>query len=282
MTTTPPNLDQYKIEVIEGINDQPEPPNYQGNGKGCNGAYFIDKFHGALDGLGTYFGGLDNYYALYPEKTLPFVAEDPGLLTYGTYNLTADDFGKTVSPSSGLSSGYTLAITIPSGLNVPAGLLTYFAIKGGCKVTLDAGVGVNLFKFDETFYLEPLHVWVLICTGVNSYNLYRVSAPKTQSTYGSVYVELPKVQVIPLFTAPVRTTITKLVGLNVSEGTLTGSVQINGSNVTGLTSLSVSSTTQAPVATGANIAEAGDRVTFNVTAVSSAKFLEFSMAVEVG
>lgn len=279
---TLPNLDQYKIPVIEGINDSPEEPNYLGNGKGCNGAYFIDKFHGTIDELDGYFASLDKYYALYPEKTLPFVAPDPGVLTYGTYNLVADDFARTLSPSSGLSSGYTLAITIPSGLDLAPGLQTYFAVKGGCRVSLAAGAGVNLFKFDETNYLEPLHVWALICTGVNNYNLYRISAPKTQSTYGSVFVEFPKVQVIPLFTAPVRTTITKLVGLKVSEGTLTGSVQINGSNVTGLANLNVSSTVQVPVASGANIVEAGDRVTFNVTAVDASKLLEFSMAVEVG
>lgn len=285
MTTTPPNLNDYKIEIIEGINDVPEPPNYEDNGKGCNGAYFIDKFHGALDSLSGYFGDLTGQYALYPEKVLPFVPEDPGVLTYGTYNFTADDFGRTLTADPNLNSGYTLAVTIPSGLVVTPGLQTYFGLKGGCRFSVSAGVGVTLYKFDNDAYLEPGQVWVLLCTGTDSYSLYRVSTPKTVATYGSTYIELPKVEAVPLFTAPANTLIKSLLGLKLDEGSLTMSLQIDGVNVTGLTNLSVTTAAQNVNATALNNVAVGARASLNITDISTPivpRQLEFTLSAEVG
>jgi len=42
-------MEEYKIPVITGINDIPLPPNYNGNGKSCNGAYYIEKFNNLVD-----------------------------------------------------------------------------------------------------------------------------------------------------------------------------------------------------------------------------------------
>lgn len=42
-------MDSFKIPVLAGINDIPLPPNYNGNGKSCNGAYYIDKFNSLID-----------------------------------------------------------------------------------------------------------------------------------------------------------------------------------------------------------------------------------------
>jgi hypothetical protein len=44
-------LEQFKIPVVEGINDNPIPVNYLDNGKGCNGAYFIERFNGLVDSV---------------------------------------------------------------------------------------------------------------------------------------------------------------------------------------------------------------------------------------
>jgi hypothetical protein len=38
-----------KIPIIAGINDTPLEPNFNNNGKGCNGSYFLAKFHLHVD-----------------------------------------------------------------------------------------------------------------------------------------------------------------------------------------------------------------------------------------
>lgn len=45
------NIDQYKIPIFEGINDQPLPPNYNNNNRGPNGSYFTLRFNGLIDAL---------------------------------------------------------------------------------------------------------------------------------------------------------------------------------------------------------------------------------------
>lgn len=46
-----PDLSNYKIPIVPGINDDPKPPNFEDNGRGCNGSYFIDKYHGLVEFL---------------------------------------------------------------------------------------------------------------------------------------------------------------------------------------------------------------------------------------
>lgn len=72
-------------------------------------------------------------------------------------------------------------------------------------------------------------------------------------------------------------TINELRGLGTSAGTLSVSVQINGTNVTGLTSISVTTTAQDVSATGANVVAVGDRVTLIIASVSGAAGLEFTL-----
>lgn len=49
------NPDTFKIPVVSGINDAPLPPNFQGNGKGCNGAYYVEKFNTLVDFVSRYW-----------------------------------------------------------------------------------------------------------------------------------------------------------------------------------------------------------------------------------
>lgn len=49
------NPDSFKIPVVSGINDAPLPPNFQGNGKGCNGAYYVEKFNTLVDFVSRYW-----------------------------------------------------------------------------------------------------------------------------------------------------------------------------------------------------------------------------------
>lgn len=104
----------------------------------------------------------------------------------------------------------------------------------------------------------------------------------TVNTYGSFFSVSPTVKNIPLFTATRATTINELRGVNTSNGTATISIQINGVNVTGLTNLAVTSTPQNFTATSANTVAVGARVTVNITAVSGASDLEFTMGATLG
>lgn len=69
-------------------------------------------------------------------------------------------------------------------------------------------------------------------------------------------------------------TINGIYGLKTSAGTLTLTVKINGTNVTGLASLSVTSSAQDATATAANTVAVGDRVTIVITSSSGASDLE--------
>lgn len=74
-------------------------------------------------------------------------------------------------------------------------------------------------------------------------------------------------------------TIDQLFNLKTSSGTITAAIQINGSNVTSLSGLSVTSTPQSPTASGANTVAIGDRVTLVLSSNSSAADIEFTMKI---
>jgi hypothetical protein len=76
-------------------------------------------------------------------------------------------------------------------------------------------------------------------------------------------------------------TINQMFNLKTSAGTITAALQINGTPVTGLTALSVTSTPQSPSASAANVVSIGDRLTLVLTSNSSAADLEFTAEVTV-
>lgn len=48
------DINEYKIPVVSGINDSPIPPNFGGNGKGCNGSFYVERLNKLADLLITY------------------------------------------------------------------------------------------------------------------------------------------------------------------------------------------------------------------------------------
>ena len=76
-------------------------------------------------------------------------------------------------------------------------------------------------------------------------------------------------------------TINGIKGLKTSSGTLTLAIKINGTNVTGLSSLSVTSTAQDATATAANNVAVGDRVTAVISSSSSPADLEATLDITV-
>ena len=77
--------------------------------------------------------------------------------------------------------------------------------------------------------------------------------------------------------SPLAFTITGLVGLKTSAGSLTVTININGTAVTGLSGLSVTSTPQNPTATAANVVAVGAVITVDISSVSSAADFEFAV-----
>lgn len=43
--------DQLKIPIVTGVNDNPIPPNFNGNRRGCNGSYVVDKHNKTVEVL---------------------------------------------------------------------------------------------------------------------------------------------------------------------------------------------------------------------------------------
>lgn len=68
-----------------------------------------------------------------------------------------------------------------------------------------------------------------------------------------------------------------LYGLATASGSITVSIQINGTPVTGLSGITVTSTPQTVLATAANLVSAGDKVTMVLASNASAAALEFTM-----
>lgn len=93
-----------------------------------------------------------------------------------------------------------------------------------------------------------------------------------------IYIATPANQTIVLVSsARTARTINEVDNLVLSSGTATISFQINGTNITGLASLSVTSTPQSPTASGANSMSVGDRLTMVISAASSPFNLETSL-----
>jgi hypothetical protein len=95
----------------------------------------------------------------------------------------------------------------------------------------------------------------------------------------SFYWGTPANGTVPLSAkAAFACTLNQIRGLKTSGGTCTVTIQINGTTVTGLGSLSVTTTTQDVSATALNTVAAGDRVTVVIASVSSAAGLEFTLS----
>ena len=95
---------------------------------------------------------------------------------------------------------------------------------------------------------------------------------------GSLFMSSVSVTTITLVAkARFARTINGIYGLKTSAGTCTVSIRINGTSVTGLGSLSVTSTTQDATATAANSIAIGDSVTIVISSSSSATNLQFTL-----
>jgi hypothetical protein len=104
------NLDEFKIPVISGINDIPIPPNFNGNGKGNNGAYYVDKHNKLVDLLSFLDTGgrdsIENFQINEQSKALDlYVGDNNSSLLEFTFNIV------------GLNSTSSVVVNLYSGIN---------------------------------------------------------------------------------------------------------------------------------------------------------------------
>jgi hypothetical protein len=93
-----------------------------------------------------------------------------------------------------------------------------------------------------------------------------------------IYLEGATNKTYPIISKKVYAeTLTKVWGLKTTSGTCTVAIQINGTNVTGLSALSVTSTAQDVVASAANAMVAGDRMTIVITSAAAPVDLECTL-----
>lgn len=79
--------------------------------------------------------------------------------------------------------------------------------------------------------------------------------------------------------APFAFTIDSVQNIQTSAGTITAAVKINGTNVTGLSAIAVTSTSQDATASGANSVAVGDEVTVVLSSNSSAANLRGTILI---
>lgn len=103
-------------------------------------------------------------------------------------------------------------------------------------------------------------------------------------TYGNtggigVQIQVPVITEYTVFAIPFDCTILKADWVT-STGTATFSVKIGSTGVTGLTSLSATTSPGTADATAANLVSAGNNIVFDVTAISSPENLSIMLTVE--
>lgn len=78
--------------------------------------------------------------------------------------------------------------------------------------------------------------------------------------------------------APFGYTVTEVYQIQTSSGTVTAALKINGTAITGLSAISVSSTPQNVAASGANSVAAGNGLTVVFSSNSAAQNIQFTVA----
>ena len=78
--------------------------------------------------------------------------------------------------------------------------------------------------------------------------------------------------------APFGYTVTNVYQIQTSSGTVTAALQINGTNITGLSGIAVSSTPQNVTATAANTVAIGNTLSLVFSSNASAQNIKFTLA----
>ncbi|MFN9394929.1 MAG: IPT/TIG domain-containing protein, partial [Pseudanabaena sp.] len=117
-------------------------------------------------------------------------------------------------------------------------------------------------------------------TAVDNSSQNRVDVTINSQDFISGLIEQPTIKSYTLDYRVFRAYRLSQISLGTKSGTATVSLQINGSNVVGLTNLAISSTLQTAIATSGNLANIGSKIDFAVSAASSPIDLAFTLEFE--
>jgi hypothetical protein len=199
-------------------------------------------------------------------KVFISVCADP--FTVGATALTFSQVGSTYSAGTGLTlSGTTFSIN--ASYVGQTSITTLGTLTTGAT---GAGFTIALTTSTVTGTLPAANLPALTGAVTSS------AGSATTSQIGAVEVSIPStvsnVTVVLMSKAPFAGTINAFNGAATSAGTLTVAVKINGTNVTGLSAISVSSTPADTNASAANTFAVGDRITLVISSASSAADFE--------
>lgn len=117
------NIDEYKIPVISGINDAPIPPNFNGNGKGSNGAYYVERLNKLADLFTNYsdLPSISNFYVNESYKEIDIeVGSDIQTPLVFTYDIQSSNPNFTIK--SDLYYGFSKEVLNIASQNIQSGL----------------------------------------------------------------------------------------------------------------------------------------------------------------
>jgi len=156
--------------------------------------------------------------------------------------------------------------------------------KRGTASDLVAAVAADQLLAGEP-YLITDEERVSVGLGVDTYiDLAKMAAPSVVEGKRilSFYFSAPADGTIPLVSyATFAFNVLQVRNLKTASGTVTASFQINGTNITSLSGLSVTSAGQSPSASGANSVAAGNRLTLVLASGSTPVDLEGTLDIEV-
>lgn len=161
------------------------------------------------------------------------------------------------------------------GAGIAWGTLGPSCLSAGCVIDSKVSAGIDAVKIGAGTVSNT----EFGCLDGATENIQsRLDALRVEST--TVEIASPTVSVIRIYAkARYAFTVNGVYGIRTTSGTATAKVTINGTAVTGLSAISVTSTTQDVAASGANTVAVGDIVALEFTAVSSAS--EFRMELQV-
>lgn len=116
---------------------------------------------------------------------------------------------------------------------------------------------------------DTVHVYYFPVSGIE--------APGDSSLSGMI--ETPSVKTYTLIESATRSLTVSSLKMRLSSGSVTAKLQINGVDITGISSVSATTTQVTATASGANSIAAGARLTLVITSASSAADLSFSVAI---
>lgn len=116
----------YKIEIIEGINDDPVPANFNNNGRGPNGSYFIQKYNAFLDAASATVDADETVKTSATDTTAGFLQD----------KLVAGDNITITLTAPGENESLTIAGAEPHAIKNGLSEAGFFTVDGLFEVTI--------------------------------------------------------------------------------------------------------------------------------------------------